>query len=107
MGYLSVLPGSSASRRFNLLQDDKINHIYISSGENVDVIKMNEPSKDSGVCDSRAIYIPPSGVRISDLKPGEGQSLCSNGSGDLGYCDSGNQPGTGTCTTGHGVIAAP
>lgn len=55
---------------------------------------MDEPSKDSGVCDSRAVYIPPCVVRISDLNRGEGQQACTpTGSGDTEWCEQGNSAG--------------
>ena len=118
MGYLSVLPSSSASWRFDLLRDDKINHIYITSGDNGDMMLMDEQSKDSGVCDSRAVYVPPSVVRISDLKQGKGQTSCEPGSGNTDYCHPGNSAhmccdtngnnASGSCTgTGSGVYKIP
>jgi hypothetical protein len=58
------------------------------------MIVMSELSKDSGLCDSRAVYIPPSMVRISDLNRGEGREGCMpTGSGDVGLCNTGNTAG--------------
>jgi hypothetical protein len=56
-------------------------------------------SKDSGACDSRAVYSPPCVVKINDLKLGAGKCDPS-GSGDSEYCGTtGNSAaGLGCCT---------
>jgi hypothetical protein len=62
-------------------------------------------SKESGVGDSREVYTPPCVVRISDLKQGAG--ICTpTGSGDIGDCCTGNNPGA-VCGTGNGQQICP
>ena len=63
---------------------------------------MDTVSEKAGECDKRALYTPPSVVKIDDLKQGAG--ICSNGSNDAQDCCSGNTPGW-NCIEGSGVDA--
>ena len=66
-----------------------------------------DSSKKTQISDSAALYTPPSVVRISDLRKGDGQiAACESGSGDPICFNVGNNA-TNRCVTGNGGDSLP